>query len=75
MSKYFDSFIAEQIAQGEPVTIELLKVNQELKDKDRAKSKWKNRDWFCKLGLHSRVQLYSAGGIDKTCIKCWRHLL
>lgn len=73
--KYFDGFIAQQQSRGIPVTKELLEVNQELKDKDEAKRRYANRDFWCRIGLHSRIQAWYGGGYPLTCIKCWRHLL
>lgn len=72
---HFDGFIDWQNSRGIPVSKELVGVNRELKDKDEAKNRYVNRDFWCRIGLHSRQQAWYGGGYHRTCIKCWRHLL
>jgi hypothetical protein len=75
IGKYFDGFIARRQSGGLAITSELLQVNRELKDKDEAIVRYKNRNFWCRIGLHSRIQAWYGGGYPLTCIKCWRHLL
>lgn len=73
--KYFDGFIAEQEAKGEKLTPEIYEVNARLNWKDLAKEAYANRDFWCRIGLHNRLQTWYGGGVPKTCVKCRRHLL
>jgi hypothetical protein len=75
MSKYFDGFIEQQRSRGVPVTPELLRVNKELKVKDEAKLRYANRDFWCRIGLHSWRQHWAGGFYPKSCDKCMRDLL
>lgn len=60
---------------GHQVTPELIQVAAEIEERKEAKIKYDNRDFWCRMGLHSRIQAWYGGGCPKTCLKCWRERL
>lgn len=75
MSNTLLDFADYRRSRGRKVTPELLEVGKRIEERKEAARRYANRDFWCRMGLHSRRQHWAGGGYPATCVKCWRERL